>query len=251
VAEDNAVNQRVAVHMLERLGYQADVVADGREALEALSRIPYPLVLMDCQMPEMDGYAATAAIREREGTDRHTAIIAMTAGAMSGDRERCLTAGMDDYVAKPVRPAELAEVLGRWLPTGDASAPSAPSPPADEGPRIDRAMLATLGDPSQGGDPAFLTELVTVFSEETPRLLAALRSAVVAGDAGQVAATAHTLKGSSGYLGALGIQRLSERLEGLGRSESVEGATELVDQAEQEFTEVQVLLEQEVQRWRV
>ena len=115
VVEDNAVNQRVAVRLLERLGYSADVTGNGLEAVAALARISYAAVLMDCHMPEMDGYQAAAEIRRMEGGTRHTPIIAMTAGAMQNDRTRCLAAGMDDYIAKPVRPEDLGAALRRWI----------------------------------------------------------------------------------------------------------------------------------------
>ncbi len=116
VAEDNPTNQAVAVRWLERLGFRAEVADDGEAALEALAGMRFAAVLMDCQMPRVDGYEATRELRRREGVERHTPVIAMTAHAMKGDRERCLEAGMDDYLAKPLRPETLRVTLDRWIP---------------------------------------------------------------------------------------------------------------------------------------
>lgn len=123
VVEDNAVNRELAAAMLERLGYRADGVASGAEALDALGRTTYDAALMDCHMPGMDGYEVTAEVRRSEGVGRRTPIIAMTGSAMPGDRERCLAAGMDDYISKPVQLGELARLLDRWTGKTDERSP--------------------------------------------------------------------------------------------------------------------------------
>jgi len=128
VAEDNAVNQKVAVRMLERLGLRPDVAGNGREAVELCGMLPYALIFMDCEMPEMDGYEATAEIRKLQGSDGRVAIVAMTADAMEGSRERCIAAGMDDYIAKPVRLSEMVEALKKWVPTARPSSRVRPRP---------------------------------------------------------------------------------------------------------------------------
>ena len=143
VVEDSPVNRVVATRVVERCGYQVNAVNNGQEALDALSARHYDAILMDCQMPELDGYAATREIRRREGSDRHTPIIAMTAHAMNGDRERCLDAGMDDYVSKPVRAQTLVEVLRRWIPDEDPSPPTRLPLPHEQ---RQRTRIAALRD---------------------------------------------------------------------------------------------------------
>ncbi len=220
LAEDNLVNQQVAVAMLQKIGYRADVVTNGAEAVEAVARGRYGAVLMDCQMPQMDGYQATAEIRRGEGSDEHIPIIAMTAGAMQGDREKALAAGMDDYLSKPVELDRLADVLRRWVAgeQDDEEAPGGEAHGSSADP-IDRARLAQLRSLQQQGEPDVLRELVEPFLREAPAQLAALREAVASRDADALKQTAHALKGAAASLAAPRVAGLCAQLEALGRLE--------------------------------
>ena len=216
LAEDNAVNQKLMVRLLEKWGHQVAVAANGYEALEALERTAYDAVLMDCQMPEMDGYAATAAIRSRErGTDR-LPIVAMTAHAMKGDRERCLAAGMDDYLSKPLRPEELDATLERVL--GAATTPVAPTAEeADVVPLAQDPFVALVDEARMRvfrvDYPEIVDQLIELFVESTPPLLAELRDGAVAGDGEAIRRSAHKLKGSCQNIGAGFMAKLAGDLE--------------------------------------
>jgi PAS domain S-box-containing protein len=246
VAEDNPVNQKVAVATLEKLGYRADVVANGAEAVEALSRVPYGAVLMDCQMPEMDGYEASAEIRRRE--DR-TPIIAMTASAMAEDRDRCLVAGMDDYLSKPVDAGELAEVLKRWVNSEDAggagAGPASGAHVPDDAASIDRERLSMLRG-LQPDDPSCFRELVESFLEDAASQLAALQAATTSGDAHTVQEGAHSLTGSCLNFGASGMGDIGAQLEAVGRSGDLSTASQLISRLEGEFARVRGALRSEV-----
>jgi two-component system, sensor histidine kinase and response regulator len=243
VAEDNEVNQKVAVRILEKLGYQVDVAEDGEQAVTASAQVPYAAVFMDCQMPGVDGFEATARIRQREGPGPRTPIIAMTASAMQGDREKCLAAGMDDYVSKPVRPEDLDEVLKRWVPTGLSSAPAeAPDLPSTGGP-LDESVLATLWDIDSDG--TLLAEVIDTFLRIAPLRLAALRKAAEKKDAASLERVAHSFLGSCANLGALNMSALCAKIEGLGRAGTVETVRELVKSLDAEYTDVRLALENE------
>lgn len=203
VVEDNLVNQKVAAGMLRKLGYQAEAVADGQQALAAIERTRYDLVLMDCQMPVMDGYSATSEIRAREQGERRVPIVAMTAHALGGEREKCLAVGMDDYLAKPVRIADLKQKVDYWCSIAQVSATdrvTAPAPtpsPAVDEEAVDRTTLNQLREIM--GDE--LGELIDAYLDDTAQRLDELQLALD-GQPEVLATVAHTLKGSSANVGA-------------------------------------------------
>jgi PAS domain S-box-containing protein len=227
LAEDNPINQRVAIRLLEKQGHTVVVAVNGKEAVAEWERQSFDVILMDVQMPQMDGFEATAAIRERErATGRHISIIALTAHALKGDAERCLQAGMDGYLAKPVQPEELARALGNVA----LQVPSAP-PPAPKPPQVVdlRALLNQVGD-----DEDLLWELVDIFQETHPATLNDLRQAVSLGDAVRLERAAHTLKGSFANLAAPAACRIAQRLESIGRSQELSEASAVLSELERE-----------------
>ena len=243
VAEDNPVNQKVAVRMLENLGYQVDVASDGREALEALALASYGAVLMDVQMPRMDGYEATAEIRRREaaGDGRHVPIIAMTANAMQGDRQKTLEAGMDDYVSKPVKSGDLDTVLERWILPADRGTVRREAP-------IDRDVLARLRGLQDEDEADIVAELAGIFLEDARSGLQTVEEALQKGDAPTIETLAHKLKGGSGNLGAGGLVGLFTRLEDMGASGDLSAGFELLERLREELGKVDIALAAEVQR---
>jgi signal transduction histidine kinase/CheY-like chemotaxis protein len=241
LAEDNEINQRIAVKLLEQMGCRVDVAVNGLRVLEALDAMRYDLVLMDCQMPEMDGFEATRAIREREGSGPRTPIVAMTANAMAGDRERCLDAGMDSYLTKPVRPDELTAAVSQWLPLSEISGASTEVPaaklPAEPAASeqedadevlVDRAQLDELRAIGGAGGEGFVVELVGMFLTEGQLELGRINDAVDSGEPGAVMQAAHRLKGSALNLGCVSLAVAAEAVELMGRSDSLRGAGPLV-----------------------
>ena len=236
VVEDNAVNQKVAARMLENLGYRVDVAADGVEAVEAVGRVPYGALLMDCQMPEMDGYQATREIRLREQDRRRTPIIAMTAGASRDDEARCLAAGMDDYVAKPVRPAELARVLQRWLVNGREQPPPGFPPSSEE--LLDPEGVKALRELDSHA-PGEAATMVRLFLGETRSRLDALRP----DDTESVGRTAHSLKGSCATFAAPRMASLCDELERAGARRDSDGIRATLVRLDEEYRRVASALE--------
>jgi CheY-like chemotaxis protein/HPt (histidine-containing phosphotransfer) domain-containing protein len=256
VAEDNVVNQKVARRMLEKLGCRVDVVANGLEAVEAVLRCTYEGIFMDCQMPDMDGYEATAAIRQREAQrEVHIPIIAMTAHAMQGDREQCLAAGMDDYVSKPVTADALLAVLRQWVQPARTQGVSVDPPPELRAsppvplqtlpPALDAEAFAALKELYQDANPRALRELLTQFIQDASTRVDTLRVAATTDDARGLALAAHGLKSSSAGVGALGMATLCQELEQRGRAGISLDALDVIEQLAAEFLRVRQGLEHE------
>jgi signal transduction histidine kinase/CheY-like chemotaxis protein/HPt (histidine-containing phosphotransfer) domain-containing protein len=231
VAEDNSVNQRVALLLLERLGYSADVAGNGHEVLDALRRQPYDLILMDLQMPDMDGLEATRRIQAEWPTERRPRILAVTASALVADRNACLAAGMDGFLSKPVLIRELQAALRKvGGPPTSTPAPAGPAPDSsEEPPALDPVYLDRLRQLQEVTGRAVVGEIVDSFLGEMPRRLARLREALAAGDGEALAFAAHSLKGSSAQLGALRLASLSHALELQGHSGALQGAAALIE----------------------
>ncbi len=219
LAEDHPINQKVARRMLEDQGHEVTIVGDGRAAVAAAGSTDYDVILMDVQMPEMDGFEATAAIREAERpSGRRVPIVALTAHAMTGDRERCLAAGCDDYLSKPVASARLRDALGRL--NGPRADPPQGTGHASQAPDFDpRAALESLG-----GDQALLVELLELFFDDSPRLIDEVRSAVRGGDLAAILRLSHTVAGVAGNFAARGVDEAARRLHAMARAGELAGA---------------------------
>jgi signal transduction histidine kinase/DNA-binding response OmpR family regulator len=260
LAEDNPVNQEVAVSMLELLGCTYELAETGMQVLAALESSHFDIVLMDCQMPGMDGFEAAAEIRrlEQDKQGSRIPVIAVTANAMEGDREQCIVAGMDDYLSKPFSRNQLAEMLQQWC--ADRSAVESGqmaddavqqggscngNDEAPDGPVINQAALDNIRQLQCPGKPDILGKIVSLYMNDSPGLLNALREALDQGDAQQVRMLAHRFKSGSANLGALRLAAFCKQLEDMGCNNELEGAGSLLNRVETEFRAVSVELLQE------
>lgn len=220
LAEDNRINQTLVVSLLEEWGHEVEVANDGVEALQKLEKERFDLVLMDVEMPNMDGVEATRVVREREkGTGRHIPIVAMTAHAMAGDREKYLASGMDSYLAKPVQPRKLLEVLGSL-----AGEPSGPEAPAQG--QVGRVMDVSAALEALGGREQMLRKMADLFLKECPRYMAEIQQAILGRDAGALTRAAHNLKGAVGVFAARPAFEVALKLEQMGRAGDLSHASE-------------------------
>ena len=240
LAEDHAVNRKLALTLLQRAGHQVEAVENGLMAVEAARRNRYDLILMDVQMPEMDGFEATQLIRAHEGTGRHTPIIAMTAHAMHGDRERCLEAGMDDYVSKPIQPQALFAVLTRWTSAPEVQPMTSQSQPAAE--NGDAPLDLETALPRFSHDREIFVEVLTEFVERLPEDMQRLAAAAQCLDASQVWQEAHRLKGAAASLSADRLRDAAQQLELQSREGDLSQAPTLIAAAQAEVPRLQAFL---------
>ena len=259
LCDDNVINQKVALRLLQQLGYKADIAANGVECLKAIERQPYDVIFMDVQMPEMDGLEATQQIRLRQKESPAPAnfkpgiaIIAMTANAMQGDRDKCIAAGMDDYLSKPIRPDDIRRVLELWGPkvTMPAPPPAQPAPVQKPKPAASKASSAKLPPPVDmdrlldfaNGDPANLRELVDLYLQQTAKQLAQLNAALAARNKDEVKRLAHSCSGASSTCGMTGIVPSLRELERQGNEGLQSNADQLANDANREFERIQSFL---------
>jgi two-component system, sensor histidine kinase and response regulator len=266
MAEDNGVNQFVARNMLKSLGCEFEIVPNGAEAVAAAQRGGYDMLLMDCQMPVMDGYEATRRIRQWEAQEKTRAdaarlpIVALTANALLGDADLCREAGMDDHLAKPYTRNQLGALMARWLPPqlveGSLDAPRThPAPlvgdtaavPADGTEALDAKALAGIRE-LDDGEGAILAEVITIFLDEVPRHLLALQEALHRQDSAELARAAHAFKSASGNVGAARVVKLCREIEHVGRSGKLGDAPMLLQQIEQQIDVVQPLLRDQIRQ---
>jgi CheY-like chemotaxis protein/HPt (histidine-containing phosphotransfer) domain-containing protein len=257
LAEDHVTNQKLALLTLDRLGYRADVAANGLEVLSALKSQPYDVILMDMQMPEMDGLEATRRIRQIWPGETGPRIIAMTANVTKEDRQACMDAGMNDYLAKPIRVHELVAALNKALSLTTGAVPTADEFRSRTQPRpVSQSLSISSPDPSfdptaidkllnlVGGNQSALSELISSYLDDTSNLIDNLRHALETNDAELLRRAGHTMKSSSRDFGAMLLSRLGKQLEELGKSKTTFSAAELVAQAGAEYETIRVALEQ-------
>jgi CheY-like chemotaxis protein len=247
IVDDNAINQKVAMRILQQFGYQPSVAGNGREALETIEHTPFDLVFMDVMMPELDGLEATRLIRKRQMSGEHKhfqsriIVVAMTAHAMQGDREKCLAAGMDDYLSKPVRPKDVRDMIDKWggkiaLESSHSLAPAAPELPADA--PVDLARMNDLTD----GNLDSLRELVEMYFTQTDKQLVQMREAIRDGKADAVRRVAHSCAGASATLGMTHLVPHLRELEKLGASGTLTGAEPICENVAGEYERIREFL---------
>jgi len=238
VAEDNEANRLVASIMFGKLECESQIVTNGQEAVEALAEKEFDVVFMDCHMPVLDGFEATRMIRRSEGADAHRIIIAMTANALQGEKERCFDAGMDDFLSKPVMLEELADKLAAWVHTGTRNvADSQRTAPAEAKPpvRIDRERLRYLQDLSKRQDPTLFEKLIRSFLDDAPVRIITMWHALESNDANAFFTAAHSLKGICGNLGVMTMMAMSQTLQAAGQAGNLTGVDVPLHALEKEF----------------